>query len=87
MRDIARLLSRLKKARVQVAAVEQSPRSINYSHFTPKYPLALIFGSETRGVPAQILDKCDVILEIKMRGKKESLNVAVAVGIILYGML
>ncbi len=47
-------------------------------------PTAIIFGNENKGVNPAILKKCDIIAEIPMRGRKESLNVAVAGGIFLF---
>jgi len=49
--------------------------------------VALIFGEETKGLPKSVLDKCDKILEIPMEGSKESLNVSVAAGIVIYGLI
>ena len=46
--------------------------------------IALVFGNETEGLADEILDSCDKITEIPMRGKKESLNVAVVFGIAVY---
>ncbi len=45
---------------------------------------AFVFGDEVRGVSPEVLDLADAIIEIPMYGKKESLNVSVAVGIILF---
>jgi len=67
-----------------IVAVEQNKKAIKYKKFRPKYPMALILGNEVRGLSGQILKKCDKIIEIPMKGKKESLNVAVAAGIILF---
>ena len=44
-------------------------------------------GTEVSGIPKNILNKCDIIAEIPMRGKKESLNVSVALGIALFRIL
>ena len=44
-------------------------------------------GPEVEGLPKNILDKCDLILEIPMNGKKESLNVSVACGVALFRIL
>ncbi len=46
--------------------------------------IALVFGEETKGLSKAVLDKCSQILEIPMRGKKESLNVSVAVGVVVF---
>ena len=48
---------------------------------------AFIVGTEVTGIPKNILKKCDIIAEISMRGKKESLNVSVACGVALFGIL
>lgn len=78
-------LSRLKKMGYTLAALEQAKNSVNIfdAHLGTK-PLALIVGNEVRGVSPALLKKADVILEIPMRGKKESLNVSVATGIALF---
>ena len=52
-----------------------------------KNKIALIFGNEVKGLPPAVLKKADKILEIPMRGKKESLNVAVAFGIVIFRLL
>lgn len=55
--------------------------------FNPKFPLALIVGEETKGIPKKLLDLCDSFVEIPMKGQKESLNVSVAFGIAAYQIL
>ncbi len=44
----------------------------------------IVMGNEVRGLPLSVLRSADEILEIPMRGEKESLNVAVAFGIAAY---
>jgi tRNA G18 (ribose-2'-O)-methylase SpoU len=44
----------------------------------------LVLGNEIKGLPPAILKRADKILEIPMKGRKESLNVAVAFGIISF---
>ncbi len=86
-KNISTLIKKLKKEKIRRIAVEQSHRSINYKKFRPQYPLALIFGNEVKGITKTILAKCDKIIEIPMLGKKESLNVSVAAGIILFSLI
>jgi len=50
-------------------------------------PVALVLGNEVRGLSKQSLSLCDAIVEIPMRGKKESLNVSVAAGIAMFMMI
>lgn len=85
--DIFELIERLKKEGIQIVAVEQSPQSIPYTSFVPDGPTAFIFGNEVEGVPQDILDAVDSVIEIPMHGEKESLNVSVTAGIILYSLI
>lgn len=79
---------KLKKTaggQIEILAVEQDKNSISYFKYKKgKKNVALIFGEETKGLPKTILSKADKILEIPMWGKKESLNVSVAVGVVAY---
>jgi TrmH family RNA methyltransferase len=51
---------------------------------TWKLPLSLLFGSEGSGLPADLLTAADMQVSIPMTGTAESLNLAVAAGILLY---
>jgi 23S rRNA (guanosine2251-2'-O)-methyltransferase len=72
---------------VEVVAVEQHERAVPYTTHHLITPTALVFGDEVRGVSVDVLNACDAIVEIPMHGKKESLNVSVAVGVVVYGFL
>ena len=80
------LIRLLKKDGWKIVAVEQSKLSRPYHLFSRHQSgkIILIFGSETRGLTTSKLKLADVILEIPMCGRKESLNVSVAAGIVLY---
>lgn len=79
-----RLINKLKKDGYQIVSLEQAAKSVNYIDFKPKFPLALIIGNEVGGVKKSLLNKSDKIIEIPMRGQKESLNVSIAFGIAAY---
>ena len=72
-----------------VVSVEQTVRSVSLDAFRPvpgtKY--ALVFGNEVDGVRQDVVDACDFSLEIPQRGTKHSLNVSVAVGVVLWEMV
>lgn len=85
--EAARLLAKLKKTGFQIVAVEQDNRSIDYKKLKIGSKTAFVFGNEIDGLPRKILDKCDIIIEIPMRGQKESLNVAVSAGVVLFQAL
>jgi len=87
VKNITILLNKLKKEDFQIIAIEQDEKSIDYKKVKLKFKNAFIVGTEVTGIPKNILKKCDVIAEIPMYGKKESLNVSVAFGIAIFGIL
>ncbi|MBS3902926.1 MAG: hypothetical protein KGZ30_00950 [Anaplasmataceae bacterium] len=85
-RSLGVLVRKLKEEGWTVVAVEQSKKSRAY-YSLPKNKskkVVLIFGNEPEGLTARDLKLVDEILEIPMMGKKESLNVSVAAGIVLF---
>lgn len=84
----AALIVRLQKQGYTIIAVEQDARSIPYTSIrikkSERASTAIIMGSEVKGLSPAILKRCDTILEIPMHGIKESLNVAVAFGIVIF---
>jgi len=80
-------ISKLRKEGWCIASVEQNSKSVDYRKFKLKQPTLFIFGNEVDGIPQSVLKKCDVIVEIPMRGKKESLNVSVTAGIVLFSIV
>ncbi len=77
---------KLTKENYLLVAIEQDINSIPLFSWQPPKDkkLAIVLGNEVRGVSKPLLEKCDIILEIPMRGKKESLNVSVTAGIALF---
>lgn len=87
-KNLTSLISNLKSGGFYVIAIEQDPKSVDYRKLKPKSKkLAFLAGSEVSGLPKNILKTCDAIAEIPMHGRKESLNVSVALGVVLYSML
>ena len=80
----SRLITKLKKEGWSIVGVEQDARARDYRAFKPKGNTVFILGNEVLGISKDVRKKCDALIEIPMRGKKESLNVSVAAGIILY---
>ncbi len=65
-----------------VAAVpDQTAPSLYDFAFSPDD--LLVLGSEARGLPAEVVEACDVRLTIPQRGVTQSLNLCVAAGIIM----
>ncbi len=78
------VIKKLKNKKINVIALEQSAKSVDYRSVEYKKPLAVIVGSEISGVSREVLNLCDQIAEIPMAGKGKSLNVATATGIVLF---
>jgi tRNA G18 (ribose-2'-O)-methylase SpoU len=69
----------------RIIAVEQDEKSIDYRKLKLKNQnVAFVFGNEVTGIPKGELKLCDEIIEIPMKGEKESLNVSVSVGVVLF---
>jgi len=89
--NAARLIDRLKKEGKKIFAVEQARNSVPYHSVRLSRKsfenTVLVMGEEVKGLPASLLKCADKILEIPMRGEKESLNVSVAFGIVVFHLL
>lgn len=77
----------LKHHGYTIVALEQAANSQPLSHYQPSNKVALLIGEEVHGINPELLAQCDTVVEIQMRGKKESFNVSVAVGMALYELL
>ena len=69
-----------------VIALEHSHKSIPYTEIVlpPERPVILVVGNEITGIEQETLELCDIHAEIPMMGKKHSLNVSVAFGIVAF---
>jgi len=82
--DIEKVLTSLHHQGFTTAAVEQAPDSVKLPGFKPPQKLALVVGREVEGLEPEVLELCDLTLEIPMFGKKESFNVVQAAAMALY---
>lgn len=76
----------LRKKGYKIIGLEQSPDSIKLQDYKPKDKTVLLLGEEVHGLTPELITECDEIIEIKMFGRKESLNVSIANGIALYAL-
>jgi 23S rRNA (guanosine2251-2'-O)-methyltransferase len=86
-KDAVKLVKGLKKEGWKVYALEEEKRAISLESDggAPILQL-LIVGNEVTGVDPELLDLCDAIFYIPMRGDKKSFNVAIAFGIAAYAL-
>ena len=84
---VSPVMAKLKIEGYKIIAIEQDKNSIDYRNVKIKTKNAFIVGTEVTGIPKDVLKKCDIIAEIPMYGKKESLNVSVACGVVLFRVI
>ncbi len=88
VKGVEEALTTLKEQGFKIISLEQDPRSVSVASCPkPLEPFALIVGNEVEGVSKMALDMSDEVVEIEMKGEKESLNVSVAAGIALFNLL
>ncbi|MFA5127148.1 MAG: RNA methyltransferase [Patescibacteria group bacterium] len=78
--DLAKLIVGLQKHGFKIVAADSHAQT----SVLPSGKLGIVIGSEARGVEKKILDLADIKYKIAGSGQVESLNAAVAAGIILY---
>lgn len=81
------LVEELQARGVEIAAVETSQRAVDLFDWRPNFPVCVLFGHETDGLSRELLGLCDTHVRIPMLGRKHSLNVATAGGIVAYELL
>jgi len=79
-------LSQLKASGYKVIGLEQDERSVQLPVYNPPEKIALLLGEEVEGITTDLRTLCDDLIEIPMKGRKESFNVSVATGIALYAL-
>ncbi len=78
----------LKEQKIKICVLELTTESRPYYDLSKQdFPLCIVVGNEITGVSKEIIDQADMGIEIPMYGHKQSLNVAVAYGIVLYDCL
>ena len=77
------LINELKKKNYQIIGTDVR-EGITLDKFKPSNKHALLVGNEGNGLDDDLLNRCDVKINIEMNNKCESLNVGVATGIILH---
>jgi tRNA G18 (ribose-2'-O)-methylase SpoU len=80
-------VSYLKQQNIPVWAAETTSRSLSYTAVTIPPKLGVVFGNEALGVSKEVLDICDLLIEIPTCGFKNSLNVATSCSVIGFKVL
>ena len=80
--NLARTIEDLKKQGIWFACADMDGKKWSSENLTG--PIALVIGSEGKGVSKLVKSKCDFILSLPMTGKINSLNASVAAGVLMY---
>ncbi len=85
--DAATLVENLRRGNHEIAAVETNVRAVDLFDWRPRFPVCILFGHEVDGLRPALVELCDTCVRIPMLGRKHSLNVATAGGVVLYELL
>jgi len=82
-RSAASIVQFVRQHRLQLV-VADGEGDVDYTTCDLRQPVLLALGAEARGVPKEIRDAADSCVRIPLRSPVESLNVAVAAGVLLF---
>ncbi|MCL4794870.1 MAG: RNA methyltransferase [Bryobacteraceae bacterium] len=80
-------LRSLRARGFEIAAIETSERAVDLFDWRPRFPLCVVFGNEVDGLAPAVLEACDTHVRLPMLGRKHSLNVATAGGVVVFEIL
>jgi len=84
--NLSTVMEQLKNSGLQLAALVPGQQNILYESRL-NIPLALIIGSEGKGVRKNILNTCDIKLTIPQVGRLDSLNASVSTAVVLFEIM
>jgi 23S rRNA (guanosine2251-2'-O)-methyltransferase len=84
--NLAQTVDDLKKRGLWIAGTDAKGSS-DYRRMDAKLPLAIIIGSEGKGMSRLLKEKCDFLYHMPMVGQVTSLNASVAAAILMYEVL
>ncbi len=82
--NLSRVLDKLKQSDFWVVGADQSADKNVYEQDFSDRNIALVMGSEGRGLSTNIKKQSDYLVKIPQAGQITSLNVSVAAGILIY---
>lgn len=78
-----KLIKFAKDNKLKLVVIEQDKNSVKIGEWMPEKNSVLVFGNELQGCSLKVLKAAEEIVEIPCLGKKGSLNVSVAMGVVL----
>ena len=84
--NLSSFIKDLKKIGIWICGSSDTAMT-NYNEIDFNQPIAIVIGSEGKGIRHLTEKNCDYLVSIPMRGQVDSLNVSVACGILVYEVL
>ncbi|MGO2099853.1 TrmH family RNA methyltransferase [Vagococcus salmoninarum] len=84
--DLSQIIPTLRSQGVTVYGTELNPKAVSYRELPRNSEIALMMGNEGQGVAPELLQLTDANVYIPITGKAESLNVAVAAGVLMFAL-
>ncbi|RLQ84773.1 23S rRNA (guanosine(2251)-2'-O)-methyltransferase RlmB [Planomicrobium sp. Y74] len=81
--NLSQIVDELKKRNVWIAGTD-AKESVDYRKMDASLPLAVIIGSEGKGMSRILREKCDFLYQLPMVGHVTSLNASVAASLLMY---
>ena len=85
--SLTSIFEQMKTADLPVLATTLSDKSVDYQSLAHFDKFALVMGNEGQGISPETSQLADHLIHITMPGQAESLNVAVAAGIVIFSLL
>ncbi|SUN51364.1 23S rRNA methyltransferase [Streptococcus dysgalactiae subsp. dysgalactiae] len=85
--DIYKICREMQEHNTPVLATTLSKVSVDYKTVPHQESFALVMGNEGQGISAEMTALADQLIHITMPGQAESLNVAVAAGILIFSFI
>ncbi len=84
--NLTNTIKELKKQGLWIIGSDMET-SVDYRRMEAKEPIAIVIGSEGKGISRLVKENCDVLVKLPMKGHITSLNASVATSVILYEVL
>lgn len=85
--NLNQAIQQLKDAGFWIAGAANDPKAVDYHKQDYNMPVALVMGSEDKGLASLVSKNCDFLVKIPMYGTVDSLNVAAATAVLLFEMV
>ena len=82
--SLASFVEEAKKSNLPILATTLSKESKDYRELSPLEDFVLVMGNEGQGISSVMAESADQLVHIGMKGRAESLNVAIAAGILMF---